>query len=76
MAGGLGLALWRLDGWLRIFTAWAVVSLAWAGLMTGLATGAEPGSIGVGGWLLAIVPPLIAGAVLTAYWRTYRAHGV
>ncbi len=76
LAGGLALALWRLDGWRRALACWAIASLAWIGLMTGLATGISLDTIGVGGWLLAIVPPLIAGAVVTAYWRINKAYRV
>lgn len=74
MAGGLVLALWRLEGWARTFACWAVVGLTWAGIMTGLATGAQPAGIGLGGWLLAALPPLIVGAVLLAYYRIGRAY--
>ena len=76
LAGGLALALWRLDGWRRILACWAVASLAWIGPMTGLATGISLDTIGTGGWLLAIVPPLIAGAVVTAYWRINKTYQV
>jgi hypothetical protein len=76
MGGGLVLALWRLDGWVRTFACWAVVGLTWAGIMTGLATGAAPGEIGFGGWLLAAVPPLIVGAVVLAYYRISKAYRV
>jgi hypothetical protein len=76
MTGGLVLALWRLSGWLRIFTCGAIAGLVWAGLMTGLATGVDPGAIGVGGWLLAIVPPLIAAAVIMAYYRINKRYRV
>ena len=76
LSGGLALALWRLDGWRRALACWAIASLAWMGLMTGLATGISLGAIGIGGWLLAIAPPLIAGAVLTAYWRINRTYRV
>jgi hypothetical protein len=76
VGGGLILALWRLEGWTRTVVCWTIASLAWVGLMTGLVTGVALGSIGVGGWLLAIVPPLIAGAVMLAYVRINRAHRV
>ena len=76
LAGGLALALWRLDGWRRALACWAIASLAWIGLMTGMATGVALDMIGTGGWLLAIVPPLIAGAVVTAYWRINKAYRV
>lgn len=76
MGGGLVLALWRLEGWARTFACWAVVGLTWMGIMTGLATGAEPSGIGLGGWLLAALPPLIVGAVLLAYYRINRAYRV
>jgi peptidoglycan/LPS O-acetylase OafA/YrhL len=75
MGGGLLLALWRLEGWGRAFACWAVASLTWTLLMTGLASSGSPAEIGVGGWLLAAVPPLIAGVVMLAYFRingTYR----
>jgi hypothetical protein len=76
MASGLVLALWRLEGWVRAFACWVVVSLAWAGIMTGLAAGAEPARIGLGGWLLAVLPPMIVGAVLLAYYRISRVYRV
>jgi hypothetical protein len=75
-AGGLALALWRLDGWIRAAACWAIASLAWMGLMTGLAAGISLAAIGAGGWLLALVPPLIAGAVVTAYWRINKTYRV
>jgi hypothetical protein len=76
MAGGLVLGLWRLEGWARAFACWAVVGLTWMGIMTGLATGAAPAGIGLGGWLLATLPPLIVGAVLLAYYRISKAYRV
>ncbi|KQY27665.1 hypothetical protein ASD38_17340 [Caulobacter sp. Root487D2Y] len=76
LAGALALALWRLDGWKRVLACWVIASLAWVGLMTGLATGVPPGAVGAGGWLLAIVPPLIGGAVTTAYWRIQKTYRV
>jgi len=76
MGAGLVLALWRLEGWVRTFVCWAICGLTWAGIMTGLATGAEPTGIGLGGWLLATLPPLIVGAVLLAYYRINRAYRV
>lgn len=76
LVGGLVLAFGRLDGWRRAFACWAVASLAWVGLMTGLATGAALVTISPGGWLFALVPPLIAGAVVTAYWRINKAYRV
>jgi hypothetical protein len=76
LAGGLVLALWRLDGWGRDFACWAIASLTWALLMTGLASSGSLAEIGVGGWLLAAVPPLIGGVILTAYWRINRTYGV
>jgi hypothetical protein len=76
LAGGLALAAWGLDGWRRALACWAVASLTWVGLMTGLATGTGLNSVGAGGWLLALVPPLIAGAVVTAYWRINKAYRV
>ncbi|MBO9557384.1 MAG: hypothetical protein J7515_02210, partial [Caulobacter sp.] len=75
MGAGLVLALWRLEGWTRTFVCWAICGLAWAGIMTGLAAGASPTGIDLGSWLLALLPPLIVGAVLVAYHRinwTYR----
>ena len=76
MSGGLILALWRLDGWIRDFACWAVASLTWALLMTGLVSSGSPGEIGVGGWLVAAVPPLIAGAVMLAYFRINKSYRV
>ncbi|WP_029907725.1 hypothetical protein [Caulobacter sp. UNC358MFTsu5.1] len=76
MGGGLALALWRLEGWARTFACWTVVSLAWIGIMTGLAAGAAPSGIDLGGWLFALLPPLIVGAVLLAYYRINRAYRV
>lgn len=76
MGGGLALALWRLDGWARTFVCWAICGLTWTGIMTGLASGSPPNEIGVGGWLLAGLPPLIAGAVLLAYFRINRTYRV
>ncbi|SFI94154.1 hypothetical protein [Caulobacter sp. UNC279MFTsu5.1] len=74
MGGGLVLVLWRLDGWVRAFACWAVASLTWVPLMTGLGLSGSPAEIGVGGWLLAVVPPLIGGAVLLANFRISRRH--
>ena len=76
MSAALVLALWWLSGWRRVFTIWGAFSLTWVGLMTGLVAGATPGAVQPGGWLLAIVPPLIVGAVLTAYWRINRTYKV
>ena len=75
LAGGLALALWWLHGWRRVLACWAIASLTWVSLMTGLATGGFLGAVGMGGWLLAIVPPLIGGGVTTAYWRIREAYG-
>lgn len=72
VAGGMALALWRLTGWRRVTGCWAILGLAWIGLMTGLATGVPSGAVKPGGWLLALVPPVIAGGVLAAYWRVER----
>jgi hypothetical protein len=69
MGGGLLLVLWRLEGWARAFASWAVAGLTWTLLMTGLASSGSPAEIGVGGWLLAVVPPLIAGAVMLTNFR-------
>ncbi len=76
MAGGLVLALWRLEGWTRAFACWAVASLTWVLLMTGLVSSGSPAEIGVGGWLVAAVPPLIGGAVMLAYVRINKAYRV
>jgi len=76
MSGGLILALWRLEGGVRDFACWAVASLGWALLMTGMVSDGSLAGIGVGGWLVAAVPPLIGGAVLLAYVRINRAYGV
>jgi hypothetical protein len=76
MGGGLFLALWRLDGWIRAFACWAVASLTWTLLMTGLVSGGSPAEIGVGGWLLAAVPPLIAGAMMLANFRINKRYRV
>ena len=76
VSGGLVLALWRLDGWVRAFTCWAVVSLGWALLMTGLASGGSPAEVGLGGWLLAAVPPVIAGAVMLTNFRINKAYRI
>jgi hypothetical protein len=76
MGGGLALALWGLVGGVRALACWAIGSLTWAGLMTGLPAGGPLARMDVGGWLLAIGPPLIVGGVVFAYWRIARAYRV
>jgi hypothetical protein len=76
MGGGLVLALWRLEGWVSAFACWAVASLGWTLVMTGLASGGSPAGVGVGGWLLAAVPPVIAGAVMLANLRINKAYRI
>jgi hypothetical protein len=72
----LFLALWRLEGWGRAFACWAVASLAWFLLMTSLGSSGSPAEIGVGGWLLVAVPPLIAGVVMLANFRISKRYRV
>ncbi|WP_165190017.1 hypothetical protein [Caulobacter soli] len=76
MSGGLVLALWRLEGWARNFACWAVASLTWTLFMTGMASSGSPDEIGVGGWLVAAVPPLIAGVVTLANFRISKRYRV
>ena len=76
MSAGLILALWRLEGGIRTLVCWAICGLTWAGIMTGIAGGASPAGIGLGSWLLALLPPVIIGAVLLAYHRINRTYGV
>lgn len=76
MSAGLILALWRLEGGIRTLVCWAICGLTWAGIMTGIAGGASPAGIGLGSWLLALLPPVIVGAVLLAYHRINRTYGV
>ncbi|MBO9706802.1 MAG: hypothetical protein J7521_01205 [Caulobacter sp.] len=73
---GLGLAMRWLNGWPRALACWAILSLAWVALMTGIAVAVSPGAVTAGDWLLAFAPPLIVGAVIAAYYRIERAHGL
>lgn len=72
---GLALALRWSSGWRRVLVCWAILSLAWVALMTGLAVSVAPGAVSSGDWLLALAPPLIVGAVMSAYWRIDQARG-
>jgi hypothetical protein len=76
VAVGLALALWRLNGWPRAFACWAILSLAWIGLMTSLAVSVVSGAVASEDWLLALLPPLIVGVVMGAYWRIHRSQGI
>ena len=66
--GAGSLAVSRLSGWARNFTCFAIAGLVWT--VGGAALLIDAGAASdVMSWALALVPPVIAGAVLVAYWR-------